>query len=102
MGKGWYATTLSNYIDNATTIPKYILEAIAFASKEVISLDIILKMIEYSLSKYDGNTVIDLKKENKEIKTNDEKNEIIKKFKSEYENDVVTKFLREVEKYCKD
>ena len=102
MGKGWYATTLSNYIDNATTIPKYILEAIAFASKEVISLDIILKMIEYSLSKYDGNTVIDLKKENKEIKINDEKNEIIKKFKSEYENDVVTKFLREVEKYCKD
>ena len=102
MGKGWYATTLSNYIDNATTIPKYILEAIAFASKEVISLDIILKMIVYSLSKYDGNTVIDLKKENKEIKTNDEKNEIIKKFRSEYENDVVTKFLREVEKYCKD
>lgn len=102
MGKGWYATTLSNYIDNAITIPEYILEAIAFASKEVISLDIILKMIEYSLSKYDGNTVIDFKKENKEIKTNEERNKIIKKFKSEYENDVVTKFLREVEKYCKD
>lgn len=102
MGKGWYATTLSNYIDNATTIPKYILEAIAFASKEVISLDIILKMIEYSLSKYDDDKVIDLKKESEVIKTNEEKKEFIKKFRNEYENDVVTKFLREVEKYCKD
>ena len=102
MGKGWYATTLSNYIDNATSTPKYILEAIAFASKEVISLDIILKMIEYSLSKYDDDKVIDLKKESEVIKTNEEKKEFIKKFRNEYENDVVTKFLREVEKYCKD
>ena len=36
MGKGWYATTLSNYIDVAVSVPQYILEAVAFASREVI------------------------------------------------------------------
>ena len=46
MGKGWYATTLSHYIDIAVTVPQYILGAIAFASKEVISIDIVFKMIE--------------------------------------------------------
>lgn len=101
MGKGWYATTLSNYIDIAVTVPKYILGAIAFASKEVISLDIVLKMIEYSLSGYDEKEVLALKRESEEIKTQEERKEFIKKFREEYKNDVVTKFLEEVDRYCK-
>ena len=53
MGKGWYATILSNYIDSAVCIPQYILAAIAFASREIINVDIIFKMVEYSLNQYE-------------------------------------------------
>lgn len=101
MGKGWYATTLSNYIDIAVTVPQYILGAIAFASKEVISIDIVFKMIEYSLSGYDEKEVLALKKESEKIKTQEERKEFIKKFRERYKDDVVAKFLEEVDKYCR-
>lgn len=101
MGKGWYATTLSNYIDIAVTVPQYILGAIAFASKEVISIDIVFKMIEYSLSGYDEKEVLTLKKESEKVKTQEERKEFIKKFRERYKDDVVAKFLEEVDKYCR-
>lgn len=101
MGKGWYATTLSNYIDIAVTVPQYILGAIAFASKEVISIDIVFKMIEYSLSGYDEKEVLALKKESEKVKTQEERKEFIKKFRERYKDDVVAKFLEEVDKYCR-
>lgn len=101
MGKGWYATTLSNYIDIAVTVPQYILGAIAFASKEVISIDIVFKMIEYSLSEYDEKEVLALKKESEKVKTQEERKEFIKKFRERYKDDVVAKFLEEVDKYCR-
>lgn len=101
MGKGWYATTLSNYIDIAVTVPQYILGAIAFASKEVISIDIVFKMIEYSLSGYDEKEVLALKKECEKVKTQKERKEFIKKFRERYKDDVVAKFLEEVDKYCR-
>lgn len=101
MGKGWYATTLSNYIDIAVTVPQYILGEIAFASKEVISIDIVFKMIEYSLSGYDEKEVLALKKESEKVKTQEERKEFIKKFRERYKDDVVAKFLEEVDKYCR-
>ena len=100
MGKGWYATTLSNYIDIAVSVPQYILEAIAFACREVISVDIVFKMIEYSLNRYDEKEILDLKKEIKKAKTQQEKKDSIKKFREEYKDNVVTKFLEEVDWYC--
>lgn len=102
MGKGWYATTLSNYIDIAVTVPQYILEAIAFASKEVISIDIVFKMIEYSLNRYDEKEVSDFIRESEAVKTQEERKDFIRKFREKYKNDVVTKFLEEVDRYCKD
>ena len=100
MGKGWYATTLSNYINIAVTVPAYILGAIAFASKEVISIDIVFKMIEYSLSGYDEEVVLELKKECEKVQTQEERKEFIKNFRKRCEEDVVTKFLKEVDRYC--
>lgn len=101
IGKGWYATTLSNYIDIAVAVPQYILGAIAFASKEVISIDIVFKMIEYSLSGYDEKEALALKKESEKVKTQKERKEFIKKFRERYKDDVVAKFLEEVDKYCR-
>lgn len=102
MGKGWYATTLSNYIDMTVSIPQYILEAVAFASREVISVDIIFKIVEYSLSGYDDEKALEMQKENREAKTKEEKKNCIEKFRTEFQYDIVTKFLKEVDWYCGD
>lgn len=102
MGKGWYATVLSNYIDVAVSIPKYILEAVAYASREVISIDIVFKMIEYSICGYDEKEETDLEKKIDIAITQEEKKDCIKQFRKEYKEDVVTKFLEEVDWYCED
>lgn len=97
MGKGWYATTLSNYIDVAVSVPQYILEAVAFASREVISIDIVFKMIEYSISEYEEKDDNDLEKKIEKAITQEEKRNCIKQFRKEYKENVVTKFLKEVD-----
>lgn len=99
MGKGWYATTLSNYIDVAVSVPQYILEAVAFASREVISIDIVFKMVEYSISEYEEKDDNDLEKKIEKAITQEEKRDCIKQFRKEYKEDVVTKFLKEVDWY---
>lgn len=101
MGKGWYATILSNCIDMAISIPQYILEAIAFACREVISIDIAFKMIDYSLGGYDEKEILNLKQEIKKVKTQQEKKNCIKKFREEFSADIVTDFLEKVDKHCK-
>ena len=102
MGKGWYATVLSNYIGVAVSIPQYILEAVAYASREIISIDIVFKMIEYSICGYDEKEETDLEKKIDIAITQEEKKDCIKQFRKEYKEDVVTKFLEEVDWYCED
>lgn len=100
MGKGWFATILSGYINSSTIVPAYILNAIAFASREVISTSVKLKMVHYSLIKYDKdpeyNRLLQLYKS---IVTEKDKNIFIKEFCLRFPNDVVSKFLVWVEKY---
>ena len=57
-------------------------------------------MIEYSLSGYGEKEMLDLKKEIKKAKTQEEKKDSIKKFREECKDNVVTKFLEEVDWYC--
>ena len=65
----------------------------------MISIDIVFKMVEYSISEYEEN---DLEKKIEKSITQEEKVDCIKQFRKEYENDVVTKFLKEVDWYCGD
>lgn len=94
--KGWYATLLAEKIDCTAIIPTYILEAIAFASRDVISLDIKLKMIKYSLENIEENKGIRELKEKIHNGISD-KLEIIEEFKTLLPDDMVTKFLELVE-----
>lgn len=48
---------LSNYIDETATIPDYILDAVAFACREVINMSIKLKMVKYFLNAYASEEV---------------------------------------------
>ena len=101
MGKGWYATVLSSYIDVAVTIPQYILKAVAFASREVISVDIVFKMMEYSLSGYDETfEILEIEFQNNNAISRDEKVCCINKFREIYTDDMLSKFLQEVDLYC--
>ena len=51
-GKGWFATILSSELDYNISIPAYIMDAIAFAAQETMTVKIYGKMIKYSLSCY--------------------------------------------------
>lgn len=55
IGKGWYATALSSIIDESVFIPEYLCAALAFASKEIVSYDILRKMAIYVLNSYAAN-----------------------------------------------
>lgn len=55
LGKGWMATMLANDVDYLVRIPDYILGALAFASQEVITTEIRVKMIKYVLNQYEEN-----------------------------------------------
>jgi len=101
MGKGWYATVLSEYIDSAAIIPDYILSAIAFASREIISTSLSLKMVLYSLNQYDkeDKEINNLLNQYNEIVTVEEKEIFIKEFCTQLPDDEVTKYLIKVEKY---
>ncbi len=100
IGKGWYATLLSNYIDVSVQIPDYILDAIAFSCREVINLDIALKIVDYSVNGYEDSTnKKKIKAEIRNAKTVVEKDGVIKDFKIKYKNDIVTRFLKKLKKY---
>lgn len=44
MGKGWYATVLASKLDHEVIIPDYLISALAFASREVVTYGILRKM----------------------------------------------------------
>jgi len=96
--KGWYATLLSDLIDAEVVIPKYILEAIAFASREVISPNIKVKMIQHSLKKYqeDENTSI-IKNMLESAKRDKDYENIINEFSMRFSDDMVSKLIEEYE-----
>jgi predicted ATP-dependent endonuclease of OLD family len=58
IGKGWFALLLSQSLDCTVQIPKYILSAIVFASREVMNMSLAKKMIL---------NVLDLDEKNKEL-----------------------------------
>ena len=100
MGKGWYATILSNYLNVNADIPDYILGAVAFACREVINVPIKLKMINYSLNAYESSEEIkQFLKRYQQLKTVREEENFIKDFCKNFSLDIVTKFLKKVEIY---
>lgn len=101
MGKGWYATVLSNCIDISINIPQYILNAVAFACREIITVDIILKIIEYSLDGYDEELTETLNDLLIKAKVLVDKKNCITEFRKEFPDDVVAQFLNQLENYCR-
>jgi len=100
IGKGWYAILLSNEMDCNIQIPDYILQAIAFSCQEIISIDILIEIIEYSLERYgDDEQAIALSKLISSVESFNDKKLFIIKFVTELSNDIVSKFISQLIKY---
>ncbi|MBC1606870.1 AAA family ATPase [Listeria welshimeri] len=96
LGKGWFAIEISNIIDESVSIPNYILNALAFASQESMSIAIYLKLIKYELLCLDkGEQVKDI--EVAQNSGNDIK-DIVKKYIEENDYEV-SYFINACENY---
>ena len=92
--KGWYATLLAEKIDEAATIPMYILDAIAFASKDILPEKLLWKMASYSFNTYNlDEDYDDLKTAFKEARSSKEIKETIEMFCDEFPDDMVSLFI---------
>lgn len=97
IGKGWYATLLSNYIDETAVIPEYIIKAIAFVCREVMDLSIKMKIINYTLCACEEDETRAALLEQYKLATIDsEKMAFIKVFCETLPDDTASKFLVEV------
>jgi len=92
IGKGWYSTLLASKIDYSAIIPDYILEAVVFASQEVVYFDILWKMFVYRLNGYVDEEAIEFKKDIEKIKTQEDKQCAILRFVREYPDDMFSLF----------
>ncbi len=92
--KGWYATLLAEAIDARAVIPMYILDAIVFAAKDILSEKLLWKMVQYSFEQYNLDSDFDdLKVAFKEAKRLKGIQETIKKFCDEFPDDMVSLFI---------
>ena len=102
-GKGWLATILSGELDCLVSFPPYIINALAFASQETMSLQIYAKMLRYSLSFYgekeNKNHLSALCNFNNSALLMKSINDVLKD--DEFDDDGVIEFIKKCERYCK-
>lgn len=99
-GKGWFAIKLSEYITHLTSVPTYILEALAFVS-EHLNQNVHIQIMEHRLnshkkSTFEGNTT-DFNMLHDNINELDSISSKLEHYKENLSNDVFTEFLALVE-----
>ena len=63
-GKGWFAILLGKKVDPQTTIPQYILDAIAFAQPS-LKKEVLIKIINYRLTYIENSNLFTTSELNK-------------------------------------
>lgn len=95
--KGWYATLLASEIESSAIIPSYILNAIAFAVKDVVSEKLLWKMVKYSFGEYDlDHKYDDMKEGFIKATTSKQITDMISTFCRRFPNDMATVFINKV------
>lgn len=96
--KGWYATLLASEIEANAIIPTYILDAIAFAAKDIVSPKLLWKMVKYSFEAYNDldSNYDEMKKEFNEAATHEQRAALISDFCREFPQDMVSEFIAKV------
>ena len=90
LGKGWHGILLANDIDRTVRIPEYIVQALAFATQDVITPHILKRMALYVLESYEDET--DLKNNMLKARTAEEILENLDAICAEYKDDEFTLF----------
>jgi len=90
LGKGWHGILLANDIDRTVRIPEYIVQALAFATQDVITPHILKRMALYVLESYEDET--DLKNNMLKARTAEEILENLDAICAEYKEDEFTLF----------
>lgn len=90
LGKGWHGILLANDIDRTVRIPEYIVQALAFATQDVITPHILKRMALYVLESYEDET--DLKNNMLKARTAEEILENLDAIRAEYKEDEFTLF----------
>lgn len=93
IGKGWYATILASKVDYRAALPQYMLDAIVFASQDIVTDEILWKMFSYSLNGYSDTASIEFQKQTRNISDREKRTEAINKFIKEYSDDIFSKFV---------
>jgi putative ATP-dependent endonuclease of OLD family len=92
-GKGWFSLLLCEALSSETYIPQYIIEAVAFACRDILNESILMKMCAYRLN----NPMPLLKDEDKPTEffnTNAlDKTKCIDKFLEDFADDDLAKFI---------
>lgn len=95
-GKGWFAIMVSEYVDNNTYIPDYILEAISFACPN-ISVSTLISIAHYRIKAYQNrhlnDDMINYNELLKDIKTIDDNIEALNFYKEKLPEDVLSKLM---------
>lgn len=94
MGKGWYATVLASKLDHEVIIPDYLVSALAFASQEVVTHNILRKMAVNILTNFgDTEPQKTLKTEFVDAITDEQMNQAIQNFCDTMPENSYSKFI---------
>lgn len=98
VGKGWLATLLAQSISHDVQIPKYIIEALSFASQGIIDAQIIKKMLLHVLNLHDEGA--SLKEKIQAENTENEIREVAKAFIGTFFDNSLALFLMKHTEYA--
>jgi putative ATP-dependent endonuclease of OLD family len=89
IGKGWFATELSENVEISFEIPNYIIDAIVFAGQDTINKNVLNKMLRYQCDSIGNNEDVKKILVNFETRTLEDK---INDYKKEYPKDNFSRF----------
>lgn len=93
IGKGWYSTLLASKVDCCAVIPEYVLDAIVFASQDVMDNNILWKMFCYNLNSYDESDFKELRESIPLLVTVEDRKRIMETFVEEQPDDMFSMLM---------
>ena len=102
IGKGWYATLLASKVDDKAIIPDYLLDAIVYASQDIINFDVLWKIFVYRFASRDDGEAIELQKQLSVLTSREQRLEAISKFVEKHPKDMFSIFYLKHEELIND
>ena len=102
IGKGWYATLLASKVDYKAIIPEYLMDAMVYASQDIINFDVLWKMFLYSLSWYKDAEAVEFYRQVLDFSSFEQRQEALSKFVEGYPKNMFSIFYLKHEELIND